>query len=327
MKAHIYSNFVWILLLRGALLGGLLSCSDEGLLEEKASSANSISVVLSSSGTEDYDISSPEGLLFVNGTLVQKTHLHAGVNDINVNHRENEAVTLKVLAKGFEPMTIELADALRSPSAATVNVALKPAMGLAITTFGDDDLYVIELEGSGFVEVEWPDGTVESGMLPLSAGRELDTGTGRQILLKGDVQGITSFRAFGYNTAITDISGLKHMRQLATFLPGMLRSADALDFRHNKMLQTVDLFEARLPEWIKLPEQHVIESFTLTLGDRHITTEEIDMLVDNIYKNSVRRDIYGGTISLSGSDTPSANALDKIQILEERFQWNIDLNR
>jgi hypothetical protein len=187
--------------------------------------------------------------------------------------------------------------------------------------------YTIELEGSGQIEIKWPDGSVDKGALPLSAGREFDSGSGKQILITGDVQDITVFRAFGYNTGITEIAGLKHLRKLETFLPGaLMRLSARLDLHHNRMLETVDLFEVSLPEWLNLPEQHYIDSFTLTMGDRLVTSNEIDMLIDNIYKNAVRRNIIGGMVHLTGSDSPSVQALTKIQALEEKYGWDINLN-
>lgn len=325
MKTALYSNTVAISSFVVALLF-VVSCSDEQGPATGPSSSNAARILVSFEDKDANDLASAQSFVFSDGALVQTDLLTVGINNIAWRSQPDGPVILKVTADGYEPFIIDLTEHTRSASPTVIAAVLKPAVGLDVTTFTDDDQYLIELDGYGSVAITWPDGTVERGPLPLSVSREFDAGSGKHILIKGDIQNITSFRAFGYNGAITAISGLKHLQKLQTFLPGMVRLQRALDLHHNKMLKTVDLFEARLPDWLILPQQHHIDSFTLALADRQITSSEIDMLIGNIFKNVVRRDIHGGTIALTGSDSPSADALDKIRILEERFQWNIDLN-
>lgn len=131
---------------------------------------------------------------------------------------------------------------------------------------------------------------------------------------------------FGYNTGISKISGLKHLKGLETFYPGFLFLTENLDLHQNRKLQHLDLFHTTLPEWFRLPQQHDISSVTLSLADRIVTTEQIDLLINNLHQNAVRRDIYNGTIHLSDSAMPSAGAVEKIQILEHNYGWEVNLN-
>lgn len=116
------------------------------------------------------------------------------------------------------------------------------------------------------------------------------------------------------------------MKALDSLLPGLLRLSEKLDLRQNRKLEVVDIFEAQLPDWFVLPQHHSIHSITVALGDRSISTQEIDQLINNIHKNTIKQDIYNGMIALTGSQTPSANAVSKISALENNYGWRIELN-
>ena len=102
---------------------------------------------------------------------------------------------------------------------------------------------------------------------------------------------------------------------MKTFYSGLLFLDEKLDLHQNPKLQQLDLFHATLPEWFRLPQQHDTSAVTFSLADRIIAKEQLDLLMNNLYQNAVRRDIYNRIIH-SNSATPSPEAVDKIQILE-----------
>lgn len=268
-----------------------------------------------------------EAGIYLKETLISSHRLSPGENRVGFSGAADEMYDLKVVKRGYAPYTRsfkyqQLKDALAGKP---LQVRMKPALELVLTSLYDDEGYSITLEGSGVITVVWPDNSTETHSLPADLYREMEAGSGI-IRISGDLKGISFFRAFGYNTGISEIYGLKHLKAMQTFYPGLLFLKDQLDLHQTRELEHIDLFHATLPEWFRLPQQHQIRSVTVTLADRNITTDEIDLLVNNIYKNTVRRGIYNGTLHLTDSDTPSATAVDKIQILEDEYGWDVNLN-
>jgi hypothetical protein len=249
------------------------------------------------------------------------------VHNFSFDGEVGKQYLLKVRKEDFETYTATFSpDALKEGVEAVMKVRMKPVLELTIKTWDENDTYSIDLDGTGVITIVWPNNTTQILTMPLSTNMEFPEADGQKILIKGDISGITTFNAFGYNTAITGISGLKHHRNMTSFAPGRLILSEALDLRHSSDLQMLDLYEARLPDWLRLPKRHALSNITVTLSDRLITTGEIDELITNVYDNSTRRGIRGGTIHLTGSDTPSLRAEQMINILEAEYAWSIELN-
>lgn len=304
----------------------LSSCSDDEVVSPVDVVAPfDITVVLEEDGA--LLPTDAEAGIYLGKTLISNHRLSPGENRVSFSGAADQMYELKVVKRGYAPYTRsfkyqQLKDALAGKP---LQVRMKPALELVLTSLYDDEGYSITLEGSGIVNVVWPDNSKETHNLPVELYREMDAGSGT-MRISGDLKNITFFRAFGYNTGISEIYGLKHLKAMQTFYPGLLFLEDQLDLHQNRELAHIDLFHATLPEWFRLPQQHEIRGVTVTLADRNITTGEIDLLVNNIYKNTVRRGIYNGTLHLTGSDAPSANAVEKIQILEDEYGWDVNLN-
>ena len=268
-----------------------------------------------------------EAFILDGQTVVSSYSLSASEDGVAFKGNPEQTYDLKVLKQGYAPYTLsfnykDLQNMLRGKP---MKVKMKPALELTLTAL-EDEAYSVDLEGTGVVTIVWPDQSVETHTLPTSFYRDMEAGSGQVIRLTGNLENISFFRAFGYNTGISEISGLKHLKEMQTFYPGLLFLKDELDLHQNRKLQHIDLFHATLPEWFRLPQQHYIRGVTVSLADRNITTNEIDLLINNIYKNTVRRSIHNGTIHLTGSDNPSTSAVDKIRILENEYGWDVDLN-
>lgn len=305
------------------------SCSDDEPFFEKSSvpAANRFHITVLVEENGNLTPTDAEAFILDGQTVISSHSLSASENGVWFTGKPEQSYDLKVLKQGYAPyiLSFNYKDLQNMLSGKHLKVKMKPALELGLTAL-EDEAYTIDLEGSGVITIVWPDHSVETRTLPTSLYRDLEAGSGQVIRLTGDLENISFFRAFGYNTGISEISGLTHLRGMQTFFPGLLFLKDQLDLRQNRELQHIDLFEARLPEWFTLPQQHYLRGVTVSLADRTITTNEIDLLIDNIYKNTVRRSIYNGTIHLSGSDTPSATAVNKISILENEYGWDVDLN-
>src|SRR5690606_37310306 len=81
----------------------------------------------------------------------------------------------------------------------------------------------------------------------------------------------------------------------------------------------------------KLPDEHFIKEFVLdvpSLGPDHdfVTPDELEVMINNIYNNVVRRDITGGRFFVYPVDAWSPEAWQKIEILEDDYQWDVRLD-
>lgn len=303
------------------------SCiDDESALVKQSPNMQSLGISILS---EEGETAIPDAHVQIyDGEMLLAEFMSRGAEDnFSFDGEPGKQYLLTVLKQDFETYTARFSpDGLNKGAQGVLKVRMKPVLELAVNTWGENDFYNIALDGKGVITIVWPDSNTEILAMPLSTGMELSGADGQEILIKGDISGITSFNAFGYNTAITEISGLKHLRNLTSFSPGRLILSEALDLRHSRNLETLDVFEATLPDWLRFPKHHALSHITVTLSDRLITTPEIDDLINNVYDNSTRRDIRNGTIHLTNSDTPSPQAEQLVEMLEVEYGWRIELN-
>lgn len=255
------------------------SCSDDESFFEKFSvpAANPfhLTVLVEENG---YLTPTDAEAFILDGQIVISSHsLSATENGVSFTGKPEQSYDLKVLKQGYAPYTLSFNynDLQNMLSGKPLKVKMKPALELVLTAL-ENESYSIDLQGSGVITIVGPDHSVETHTLPASLYWDMEAGSGQVIRLTGDLENISFFRAFGYNTGISEISGLKHLKGMQTFFPGLLFLKDKLDLHQNKELQHIDLFHATLPEWFMLPQQHYIEGVTVSLRDRTITTKEID---------------------------------------------------
>jgi hypothetical protein len=302
----------------------IASCSSDNELDSKLNVTEATLQI--EVADEDGQTISAQARIVENKNIRTEFALSDGLNQVPLKLADN-IITLKVEKEGFEPYELDLSSHSAYLSTTKVlRIVLKSLVAFTIDTQVDDDVFSIQLEGRGTISVLWPDGTKEESAMPLSFSKEFDAGSNRPIILKGDISRITSFYTFGYNTSTENLLGLRNMKSLEMFLPGNFVSSNQLDLTHNRKLRTVDLFNASLPRWIKLPPRHDINSFTLSLSDRNINAQEVAQLIDNIYKNSVKRKITNGWVALTGSDPALAKTVNQIEELESKYSWRVELN-
>lgn len=309
------------------LVLAVCSCIDDESAFVKQST-NMQSLVISILSEEGETAMPGAHVQIYDGEMLLAEFISSGGDDnFSFDGEAGKQYILKVLKEDFEThRTRFTADGLDKGAQAVLKVRMKPVLELAVSTWEENDFYSIALDGTGVITIVWPDSNTEILAMPLSTGMELSGADGQEILIKGDISGITSFNAFGYNTSITEISGLKHLRNMTSFSPGRLILSAPLDLRHSRNLETIDVYEAILPDWLRFPKHHALSHITVTLSDRLITTAEIDDLINNVYDNSTRRDIRNGTMHLTNSDTPSQQAEQMINMLEMEYGWSIELN-
>jgi hypothetical protein len=57
-----------------------------------------------------------------------------------------------------------------------------------------------------------------------------------------------------------------------------------------------------------------------------ISAEELEVMVSNIYNNTVNRQIYGGRFFINPVVTPAPETQQKLDILENQYNWDIRFN-
>jgi hypothetical protein len=82
-------------------------------------------------------------------------------------------------------------------------------------------------------------------------------------------------------------------------------------------------------EQVILPPSHNINLISLD-GENRMTTPAVDAVIDNLYRNTVRKDIRNGSIGWRVSwvqedqsilGPPTATALAQVKIMKEQYGW------
>jgi hypothetical protein len=208
-----------------------------------------------------------------------------------------------------------------------LKITLKPQVTLNLKIGYEDPEtpFYLELGGEGSVTITGPAGLSGTFTLPVSFEETTIPEGEYSIHISGDVDKITSFSSFGYNSGITTISGLMHMRALRSFDPGWYFN-DAIDLILHTKLEEVVLSYVLLPEWLRLPENHFIKTFVVQLAGETITQEQMDYAVNNIYENAVNRNIQNGFISFLEHEPISASTLEKLRTLRDDYGWSVSVD-
>lgn len=187
-------------------------------------------------------------------------------------------------------------------------------------------LMQLEVMGRGSVTFDWGQGEIEVIKFDLDA--EDATGNG------------TIYRETCYAIALppAQISGDVHLIKGITFE----NSADALDVQNASRLQKLVLIDPYMPLLdltantelltlsimggymgpITLPQQHALQSFTISPGYNWPSTDQVDYFIDNIYTNAVSRNIRGGSIALNGSPVSPQTDI-KLSELVNDYGWTL----
>jgi hypothetical protein len=269
----------------------------------------------------------PAKAYFIHGEdTLSAYNLSEGVTSVPFNWDEEKTYRLVIEKGDYSFQTDFIFKELKALLVGRpLNVSLSPSLKLFISASENttEEIFVIDLGGTGEIIIQWPDGTEETVTLPDSRSKVFTEGN-YQVKIKGDLNNITSFDVFGYNAGISKINGLSQLSELQRLgLSGYYDSQ--LDFRGNESISYLDLFEVS-PKSITLPSQHNLNTLTYTRSDGPITTKEIDYLIDNIYENSLNYNVRNGVIHFGESEDLSPATQQKVNTLKEDYGWEIEFN-
>jgi hypothetical protein len=276
--------------------------------------------------------------------LIKTFSLAASINTIAFAGAPNDNYTLTVYTKdAAKVMNFNFKELKEGLGRNPLKITLEPALILTMQSYtqegeewGDD--FELELDGTGgTVHINWGDGGKNTGTLPYIGSNEYTYGTYTAIVT-GDIHRITDLWGFAYETYITAIDGLTNLTALKTYNPSWGAVPIHVDLSNCKNLETIFIEKYGAPydpidlrTDFKLPSEHYINNFVfyapgLEEFREKITADELDVMVTNIYNNTVRRAIYGGRFIVTPVSDPSPRTQEMLNALQNHYGWRVDLN-
>jgi hypothetical protein len=276
--------------------------------------------------------------------LINRFSLHAGINNIAFEGDPDAVYTLSVFAgEAAKVTTFNFREMKKQLGAKPLKITLEPALLLTIESYVDEgneyeEYFDFVLDGAaGAVNVNWGDGHENSETLPLNISHEYTTGSYTAIIT-GDLDEITNLYGFSYGTIIYGITGLTNLTALKTYDPSWGAVPIKVNLSNCRNLETIYVEKYGAPYEpidlrtdFQLPPEHFIKEFvfyapSLDPTRENITAEELEVIVDNIYNNTTQRKIYGGRFFISPVDAPSPQTQQKLDILQNDYDWTIGIN-
>jgi hypothetical protein len=193
------------------------------------------------------------------------------------------------------------------------------------------------MDGAGAVTINWGDGQQTSTTLPLEVSHEYFTGNYTAIIT-GSVNKVTDFSGFSYSSIITAITGLTNLSSLKVYDPSWGAVPIKVDLSNCKKLERINVAKYGAPYEpadfrtdFKLPTQHRINTFILDapsfdINREYISADELEAMVNNVYNNTIARNIYNGKFFVNPVVAPSAATQQKIDILKNAYNWTVGFN-
>ena len=269
-----------------------------------------------------------------NDTITQY-NLRARMNIIAVPPGVTSTHRLVISKDGYAPVTFTLLDLLRKQYK-PVRAILKPAFTmLAYINFSSSPTFEFELataDGASLF-INWGDGSPTEALSQTS--HDYPANGNYPITITGDIDKITFFYSF-YGQGMIDAINFQHLTALETIRFGLTRSPRVLDLRRNTKLNLVLVPELENLEHLYLPAEHSI-NYIMMHGSNQMTTPAVDAVINNIYQNTIRKNIMNGWFGLAASwaqpeedeslvGPPSPAAIDKLQYLHENYGWTFEPN-
>lgn len=190
---------------------------------------------------------------------------------------------------------------------------------------------------SANIVIAWGDGTVTPLTITSSyqdVGHTytyLDPNLDYTISITGDLNKITFFSSYYGNAQFTTID-FKALTKLEEISIGLTPAPPVIDLSHNHRLVKISLIDLEDVEMLILPRTHNISIIDLFGLD--FTTQDIDGVIDNIYKNTVTKKITNGMFGLGMDDEneneeslmmgpPSSASIIKLRELQDFYGWTI----
>lgn len=168
--------------------------------------------------------------------------------------------------------------------------------------------------------IDWGDGTTETHNLADQKFADFSheyPGEFYEITVTGDLEKIYHF---SNDAAATEINTahLTGLREIAMYAGNLT----TLDLTQNVNLNKLNFNNSAVKQFI-LPERHLIHQI---IFDNDFQTENIDYLINNVYQNATATSLSGGYIYLlNPSIDPTAESLEKLQVLVDDYGWAVEL--
>lgn len=281
--------------------------------------------------------------LYQNGKLLKVISLSAAANTITLNGDRKVPYTLTVYTNHSAAIkTFVLHELKKEVKNNPLRMMLEPALVFTVESYVDagneyEDYFEFRMEGSGSVNINWGNGTQSTRDLPFLDSYEYIMGN-YTAFVTGDIDQITDFAGFSYNTIISTITGLTNLTSLKTYNPSWGAVPIKVDLSNCKALETISIAKYGAPyepcdlrTEFKLPSEHNITTFILDAPSfdsnrEYISEEELDVMVNNIYNNTVARGVNNGKFYVNPVVMPSAEAQQKLEILENDYAWAVGFN-
>ena len=276
--------------------------------------------------------------------LIKTFSLEASVNTISFEGDPDAEYALTVYtAEEARAITFNFKALKEELGTQPLKLTLEPALILSQESHftegeGWEDPFELVLAGEGgALNVNWGDGSIETGALPYHGSHQYTDGQYTAIIT-GDIDQITDLWGFAYETYMMAIKGLTNLTGLKKYNPSWGAVPIHVDLSGCENLVTIfieklggpyDPIDLRTD--FKLPGQHFINDFVFyapgLLETREaITAEELAVMVDNIYNNSTSRNITGGRFIVNPVSDPSPETQHLLNILQNDYGWRIGLN-
>lgn len=269
------------------------------------------------------------------GDTITQYILRARMNIIAVPTGVTPMHRLVVSKDGYAPVTFTLLDLLRKQYR-PVRAILKPAFTmLAYINLSSSSTFEFELgtAAGASLFINWGDGSPTEALSQTS--HDYPANGNYPITITGDIDQITSFYSF-YGQGMIDAINVQHLTALETIRFGLTRSPSILDLRRNTRLTLVLLPELEDLEHLYLPAEHSI-NYIMLHGSNQMTTAAVDAVINNIYENTVRKNIMNGWFGLAASwaqpeedeslvGPPSPAAIEKLRYLYNNYGWTFEPN-
>jgi hypothetical protein len=277
-------------------------------------------------------------------TLIKTFSLEASTNMISFTGDPDNEYTLLVYTKdAAKVMNFNFKELKEGLGTNPMKITLEPALIITILSHTQEgqeweDYFELELDGAGgTIHINWGDGREDTGTLPYIGPNEYTDGTYTAIVT-GDLHQITDLWGFAYETYINAIDGLTNLTALKTYNPSWGAVPIQVDLSNCENLETIFVEKHGAPydpidlrTDFKLPTQHYINNFVfyapgLEEFREKITAEELEVMVTNIYNNTITRNINGGKFIVTPVDDPSPQTQEMLNLLQDYYGWTIGLN-
>lgn len=278
-----------------------------------------------------------------NDELLQSFSWNRSRNTITLGGDHKAPYTLTVItADAAKTVTFDIKSLKKELGKRPLQIQLEPALVLTLHSYhGEQDeyeeFYEFRMEGQGTVNINWGDGQQSTLALPFQVSHEYFTGDYKAIIT-GDIHQVTDFSGFSYSTIMYAITGLTNLTALKVYDPSWGAVPIKVDLSNCNELERINIAKygapyepADLRTDFKLPTSHRINTFILDAPSfdsnrEFISAEELDVMVSNVYYNTVQKQIYNGKFFVNPVVEPSAATQQKLDILENVYQWQVGFN-